>query len=598
MANTVQHRRGSTVSINSYSGAAGEFVYNTTTKRIHAMDGSTFGGAAHALVSDLDSKANSSVTISAGTGLTGGGSLAANRTIALSSTSIASLGKADTAVQPGSLATVATSGAYNDLSGRPVAGQFVPSGGAAGQVLVKSSAANYDTQWSTSAAATSVSYAPQTLSPSEQGQARENIGVGTHVANVTALKALDPTKDMLVYLTEPGREGQFIWRTGDFSAQVAADTEENVYVEADDVAATVGAWVRAPLAGKSASGEVQYQLYGDAYGGFASSAFHYEIGTIEDAPALNQSAYAAIRINDDRRDMTTNGSGSKVDGLNVIHYFGGPNTRGGRHAIQGNAFLKAPTESNNEDRFYVGVQGQFVAQTNDGGTTGARKGDGFGGSFYAELNPGVTGWRNLTGAEFNTIVPADANLSHHCGIQIVSTVQGHGTVVDAAISISGLGAAPVDGFRDVIHIGLQNGNAPIGPGSTIIRCDIDCGVIIDHPSVYLGKSTFEMGSTVAGVLLGSKSAASTPYIDFFGNGGTNRLGRIIMSGGNGAAVDIGDLTLSAGTVRVPNIYVDGKQVVGHQQAAVGAAIAEVNNLAGVVNHIRNVLMNHGLMASL
>lgn len=47
----------------------------------------------------LDSKANSSVTISAGTGLTGGGSLAANRTIALNSTSIASLSKADSSVQ-------------------------------------------------------------------------------------------------------------------------------------------------------------------------------------------------------------------------------------------------------------------------------------------------------------------------------------------------------------------------------------------------------------------------------------------------------------------------------------------------------------------
>lgn len=193
---------------------------------------------------DMKDRVKGDRTISAGTGLTGGGSLAANRTIALSSTSISSLGKADTAVQPGSLATVATSGAYNDLSGRPVAGQFVPSGGAAGQILVKASATNYDTQWSTSAAATAVSYAPQTLSPSEQAQSRENIGVGTHVANVAALKALDPTKDTLVYLKEPGREGQFIWRSGDYSAQVAADTAEGVYIEADDTAATAGAWVR------------------------------------------------------------------------------------------------------------------------------------------------------------------------------------------------------------------------------------------------------------------------------------------------------------------------------------------------------------------
>lgn len=99
MANTVQHRRGSTSSINSHLGAPGEFVYNTTTKRIHAMDGSTLGGAPHALLSDLDSKAERSTTISAGTGLTGGGSLAANRTIALNSTSIASLAKADSSVQ-------------------------------------------------------------------------------------------------------------------------------------------------------------------------------------------------------------------------------------------------------------------------------------------------------------------------------------------------------------------------------------------------------------------------------------------------------------------------------------------------------------------
>jgi len=47
----------------------------------------------------LNAKANASVTISAGTGLTGGGTLAANRSIALSSSSIASLAKADSAVQ-------------------------------------------------------------------------------------------------------------------------------------------------------------------------------------------------------------------------------------------------------------------------------------------------------------------------------------------------------------------------------------------------------------------------------------------------------------------------------------------------------------------
>ena len=58
-------------------------------------------------------------TITAGTGLTGGGTLAANRSIALNSSSIASLLLADSAVQPADLATVATTGSYSDLTDVP-----------------------------------------------------------------------------------------------------------------------------------------------------------------------------------------------------------------------------------------------------------------------------------------------------------------------------------------------------------------------------------------------------------------------------------------------------------------------------------------------
>lgn len=60
--------------------------------------------------------------IVAGTGLTGGGTLDDDRTISLDTATITSLGKADSAVQPGSLAAVATTGAYSDLSGTPTLG--------------------------------------------------------------------------------------------------------------------------------------------------------------------------------------------------------------------------------------------------------------------------------------------------------------------------------------------------------------------------------------------------------------------------------------------------------------------------------------------
>lgn len=64
------------------------------------------------------------------------------------------------------------------------------------------------------------------------------------VSTRTALAALDTTTVTAAYLKEAGREGQFIWRDGDYSAEVTADTMGAIYVKADAVAATAGAWVR------------------------------------------------------------------------------------------------------------------------------------------------------------------------------------------------------------------------------------------------------------------------------------------------------------------------------------------------------------------
>ncbi|WP_457661246.1 hypothetical protein [Sinorhizobium medicae] len=63
-------------------------------------------------------------------------------------------------------------------------------------------------------------------------------------ATRTALKAINSSTHTAAYLRETGREGQFIWRSGDYSTQIAADTAEGIYIKADAVAATAGAWVR------------------------------------------------------------------------------------------------------------------------------------------------------------------------------------------------------------------------------------------------------------------------------------------------------------------------------------------------------------------
>lgn len=63
-------------------------------------------------------------------------------------------------------------------------------------------------------------------------------------ATRAALKAVDPARFQMAYLGEGLRGGDFVWRAGNFSAAIALDTREGLYIKADSVAASAGAWVR------------------------------------------------------------------------------------------------------------------------------------------------------------------------------------------------------------------------------------------------------------------------------------------------------------------------------------------------------------------
>jgi|GEM_PF-1170525 len=75
-----------------------------------------------------------------------------------------------------------------------------------------------------------------------------------YAATRTALKAYNTNVTTLAFLGEAGRNGLYEWTAGDFSAQIAADTAEAVYIKADDTAATLGAWVRISSSDVSAFG--------------------------------------------------------------------------------------------------------------------------------------------------------------------------------------------------------------------------------------------------------------------------------------------------------------------------------------------------------
>ena len=77
-----------------------------------------------------------------------------------------------------------------------------------------------------------------------QGPAGNASGV-TQVASLAALGAVTgQSAGDTRYLTAPGLEGTFVYKLGDYSAKVTADTQKGLFVAASGIATTVGAWVR------------------------------------------------------------------------------------------------------------------------------------------------------------------------------------------------------------------------------------------------------------------------------------------------------------------------------------------------------------------
>ena len=68
------------------------------------------------------------------------------------------------------------------------------------------------------------------------------------VQNLAALKDVPITNSLVHVLSrttpQDGYEGAFIWRTGNFTTQAAADPAEAIYVTSNSVAISAGAWVR------------------------------------------------------------------------------------------------------------------------------------------------------------------------------------------------------------------------------------------------------------------------------------------------------------------------------------------------------------------
>lgn len=105
----------------------------------------------------------------------------------------------------------------------------------------------YATEWATKPENTPVSIAAggdNSTTFSSLHWAKKAQEAFSYVPTRTALKALDTTIYKSVYLSEAGRQGQWSWTPGYFFTELNEDTSEGLYIKANAIASTAGAWVR------------------------------------------------------------------------------------------------------------------------------------------------------------------------------------------------------------------------------------------------------------------------------------------------------------------------------------------------------------------
>lgn len=103
------------------------------------------------------------------------------------------------------------------------------------------------------------------FTPADINGAVKDIAVAQYTGRTAMKAATGLSSGDVVYLSEGGRSGTFEYLVGDYSAEVAADTLEGVYVELDGVDASVGVLKRV------LNGYVTPEMFGGGESGFKAA---------------------------------------------------------------------------------------------------------------------------------------------------------------------------------------------------------------------------------------------------------------------------------------------------------------------------------------
>lgn len=277
---------------------------------------------------------------------------------------------------------------------------------------------------------------------------------------------------------------------------------------------------------------------------------------------------------------------SKVSGINLLMNFGGPTARGGRHAVQAKLLQgfggAGVTDQNNQDRFYVGLQGQVLSDCGDGGTGPSDlRGAYFGAAAYAGLYGSAKYVANITAAEFNTDITAGSGatagvrVAIHTGVQVASLIGERGYGLDACFSGACLAGSNF-GWKYGVAFHNLNGGAAFGADSTAFKifpnasatATLDRAIdvtgitftngILTSTNVTLADSALIMNRANVSVVLGA-ATANTPSLQLRSSGTAAAYDVRVLSSGGTATAGNGTLQVDAsgiilgGTVTRPSV---------------------------------------------
>lgn len=393
-------------------------------------------------------------------------------------------------------------------------------------------------------------------------------GVARNVDNLSALRALDSTRNQRAFVRDNSAVGDrfgAMWWVNTADTTSAEDLTKGIVVGADGA--------RWYFSGPGAMSLGQQGLSALNDNGWI---WGYRSTTSPAQGNGNKFNFFKLEIANDNVSQVAgqnDATGSKVNGFHVFHNFGGSLAKGGRHAgdfvlIQGFGG-GGITSSTNGDRNYVGIQGQVLTDTGDGGTSAVDvRGAYFGGSAFA----GALGGNriaNLTGFEFNTEITAGpgTRVAIHTGLQVASKIGERGYGIDSAISVSNLGGS-TRGWQYGVCFHGSNGAPAFEADSTVLKIfpaasasaaidkvidtvGVTVNSLISANGVNLRSGVLDMNAPNSQVSIGANSA-SAPRFQIKSSGLNSTYDSAITGSGGSAATGDGIMTFQAGNGIIAN----------------------------------------------